>query len=324
VSNLIIDTTLNAWLSARKTKRINNGWITGNAVCCTHRGETSDRKGRGGMIVSGGTISYHCFNCMFKTGYSSGRPLGLKFQKLLHWLGVDEKLIDTLRLESLRYSAEESQLIKEVAPLIEIPLPNDSQLLMDDPSKFPRYVKYLESRGFTPRDYPFYVSSQMRNRIILPFVRDGKLIGSTARSIDPNIQLRYKRSLQSPYVFGCDLQKKNWTWTIVVEGEFDALSVDGLGIGCNEISDEQAELINNTGLTPIVVGDADAGGQQLIQEAIDYGFPVSFPEWEPGVKDLNAAVLKYGKLAVIKHVWESKESNPLAIKIRKKLLQGKL
>ena len=326
MSNLIIDTTLDYW-QRRKIKRTVNGWLSGNAVCCPHRGETQDHRGRGGLIVSGDKISYHCFNCHFTTGYTIGGTFGVKFQKLLSWMGVDENLINTLKLESLRTEQEghSDDIVKVKQPLKEVALPGGSMLLTDVIDRFPEHVAYLAQRGFSPSDYPFYVTnnraSRMHRRIIIPFVRDGILIGNTARCIDTNSKPKYIRALQSPYVFGVDLQQRNWTWTIVVEGEFDALAVDGLGIGGNEISEEQVDIINNTGLTPIVVGDSDPAGLMLIQEAIDLGWSVSFPEWEAGVKDLNEAVLKYGKLAVTKHILDSTIPNPIQIKIKKKFLQ---
>ena len=49
-------------LPARR-KQGQNGWISFNAVCCIHNGETADTRGRGGITTNAGTVSYHCFNC---------------------------------------------------------------------------------------------------------------------------------------------------------------------------------------------------------------------------------------------------------------------
>jgi hypothetical protein len=58
--NLIQNTILTA-LPANK-KKTPSGWISFNAPCCVHNGETQDKKKRGGIMTSvDGTISYHCF-----------------------------------------------------------------------------------------------------------------------------------------------------------------------------------------------------------------------------------------------------------------------
>jgi len=66
-----------------KQKRTTNGWISFNAVCCHHNGESQDKRSRGGVITNGDAISYHCFNCNFKTGWQPGRHITFKMRKLL-------------------------------------------------------------------------------------------------------------------------------------------------------------------------------------------------------------------------------------------------
>ena len=56
--NNIQSTTISA--IPGKTKTSSKGWISFNAVCCHHNGETQDRRGRGGIITDGEAISYHC------------------------------------------------------------------------------------------------------------------------------------------------------------------------------------------------------------------------------------------------------------------------
>ena len=85
-----------------KQKRSSGGWISFNAVCCPHNGESQDKRGRGGVITQDETVSYHCFNCNFKTGWQPGRHVSFKMRKLLTWLGVDENTIQLLNIEALR------------------------------------------------------------------------------------------------------------------------------------------------------------------------------------------------------------------------------
>jgi hypothetical protein len=67
------------------------------------------------------------------------------------------------------------------------------------------------------------------------------------------------------------------------------------------------------------VPDRDAPGQKLINQAIEFGWSVAFPEWEDSVKDTADAVSKYGRLFVIQSILKSTESNKLKIDLKRKM-----
>ena len=70
--NLIQSTILTSLPAGQK--KTPSGWISFNAPCCVHNGESQDKKKRGGIMDSAdGTISYHCFNCGYKASYILGR-----------------------------------------------------------------------------------------------------------------------------------------------------------------------------------------------------------------------------------------------------------
>ena len=118
------------------------------------------------------------------------------------------------------------------------------------------------------------------------------------------------------------------TWTsntkipslIVVEGPFDAMAVDGVSIQGSEISDTQAELIDRLQREVVVVPDTDSAGRKLVDRAIELGWTVSYPVWQETCKDLNEAVVKYGKLFVLKSILEARETSRLKIELKKKKL----
>ena len=117
MTNQIIETTTTLWGTTRKTKQTSSGWISGNAVCCHHNGESIDTRGRGGIIKNGDeSISYSCFNCNFTANYTAGRPLAYKFRKLLSWLGAEESTIKRLVIEAIRVK----EYIELTNPQIEI------------------------------------------------------------------------------------------------------------------------------------------------------------------------------------------------------------
>jgi DNA primase len=105
-----------------------------------------------------------------------------------------------------------------------------------------------------------------------------------------------------------------------MEGIFDALSIGGLAVMHNDISDAQARLIRSLGKEVTVVPDQDKAGLELIDRAVDLGWAVSIPNWEPGIKDVNDAVIKYGKLGTLLTILEARETSKIKIEIRKKQL----
>ena len=105
-----------------------------------------------------------------------------------------------------------------------------------------------------------------------------------------------------------------------MEGPFDAMSVDGVALNGSEVSDQQAELIDRLQREVIVVPDADRAGSKLVDRAIELGWTVSFPVWLETCKDINEAVVKYGKLFVIKAILAARESSKLKIELKKKKL----
>jgi hypothetical protein len=326
--NLITQTTLDRWRNTR-TKISPSGWEYRNAICCHHRGHNQDKKGRGGIKLDGENISYHCFNCNFKTSYSVGKPLYPKFIKLLEWLGIDSKTIFQLKLESLRIAEPENiiaPIIKRELKSVDLP---ESVILCDNQDKYPKHVDFLKKRGFIPEDFPFLISDSVvyRNRVIIPFIMQDTIIGYSARSIVDNESIRYIMKMTVPFVFGLDFVKPQYEWVILTEGLFDALSVKGLAVMHNEINEDQINLVNDLQKRIIVVPHLDKAGlvdsnNSLINVALDNNWEVSYPEWN--CKDINEAYVKYGSLFVIKHILDMSTNNYTTIKLKQKMFNNEL
>jgi len=313
----VIQTVLDAWSGSRPTKRSASGWISGNSSCCTHRGESKDTRGRGGFIVDTNKISYHCFNCNYTTGYTIGGNISAKFSRLLLWIGVSEQEINAIKIEALRDKLENfEETEKTEIKIVEKALPIDSVLINHNDHK--PYIDYINKRGLTKSSYQFYVSKSLPNKIIIPFRFEGKNVGFTTRTIDGKLP-KYMNYIGMPYVFGLDMQQNKYTWVPVMEGIFDAISIGGCATLGNEINETQADLIDNLGKTVVIVPDRDKPGNKLIESAINFGWKVSFPEWPNNIKDVNDAVIKYGPLFVLKHIWETKVEGATSLKLRLKL-----
>lgn len=334
MSNLIQQNVIDAWQRGR-TRTSPSGWISGNAVCCHHRGHGQDRRGRGGIIPGAdGSISYSCFNCGFSAHYRPGRALYYKMRKLLSWLGIDESTVRFLVLESIR--------LKETAEIVESeheqPIEFENKSLpegslsfsawaefyalkgVDDcPSEFLDAVDYVSRRGIDMTEYDFYWTTDrtknINHRVLVPFMYQSRLVGYTGRSVADWLKPKYYMEAQPGYVFNIDRQQRNWRTVIVCEGIFDALSVDGVAVMHNEINETQADLIDSLSRDVIVVPDWDNSGQKLVEQAVEYNWSVSFPVWRETCKDINDAVCKYGKLFVLKTILDSAEHNSLKIKL---------
>ena len=74
----------------------------------------------------------------------------------------------------------------------------------------------------------------------------------------------------------------------------------------------------------IVVPDYDRACMRLVDNAQEYGWSVSFPIWFGTFKDINEAVIKYGKLFVLKSIIEARETSRLKIELRKKKIHNSL
>ena len=115
-----------------------------------------------------------------------------------------------------------------------------------------------------------------------------------------------------------DEQRHNKVFCILVEGQVDAIHVDGCAIGGSEINEQQALLLNKLQKQIIVVPDRDKSGSKLVEQAIDYGWSVSMPEWSQEIIDVGDAVSKYGRLYVLYSIVSASEDSALKIKLRAK------
>jgi hypothetical protein len=308
-----------------KRKQTASGWISFNAPCCVHRGDSQDKRQRGGIKPSAdGSWSYHCFNCGYTASFVLGRNLTFKARKLLEWLNVPTEEIERINLESLKHKSIEGLLgeRQEVVNRLQSiefedrDLPHNTQELTE------LAEEYLQKRC-VPTDYPFLYRTMPRRGIVIPFTHNNQVVGHTTRFLDDKTP-RYIQDIQPGYVFGTDLQKDNWQIAIVVEGVFDALSINGLAVLHAEINDAQVRLIRSLGREVVVVPDQDEAGMKLIDRAVELGWAVSIPEWPTDVKDVNDAVIRWGKLTTLITILQAKETSKIKIEMKRKQLAKRL
>jgi len=314
-----------------KKKNTSKGWHSFNAPCCQYRGHKPDRRSRGGIIFDGQNHwSYHCFNCDFKCSFTLGKALTKNTKLLLRYLGIDSDQISRWNFESLQhkdlldFTSKKEKRTKIKFDTVEIP---ESEILDKNNSKHKVYVDYLQKRGITIDEYPFLITptamARNKNRIIIPFTYKNKIVGYTSRFLDSNTP-KYINHHQTGFVFGMDFQQPHYRFCIVVEGVFDAISINGCAVLHDTISNEQAELLGTLNRPVIVVPDQDKTGLELCERALSLGYNVSLPNWGIGIKDVNDAVIKYGKLATLLSILESQTTSRIKIQMRRKEIVKRL
>jgi len=323
----LIADTLQTYLPSKR-KHTPSGWISFNAPCC------DDKRQRGGFIVNAGdAVSYHCFNCGFKCSWQPGRHISQKMNQFMRNLNIPDDVIAQLRLEALRLDDNNITEIRSIIPKFDTrALPMDAKSfdewqtflkLTDEnykiPDSFIGAVDYLARRKIDLFSYPFYYTSKVgfTNRIIIPFLYKGEIVGWTARAVN-DAKPKYLSEQQPGYVFNLDNQQDDREFVIISEGPFDALSIDGCALLGAEIKDSQNWLLKQLNKELILVPDRDHEGPRTIEQAIAYGWSVSMPNWPEGVKDINDAVVKLGRLATLWLIVSAKESNNLKIQLRAK------
>jgi hypothetical protein len=311
-----------------RKKNTSSGWISFNAICCTHFGHKSDKRSRGGIKFDGNNWTYHCFNCGYKCNFTLGRNISAKTRQLFKWCGIDELEIQRWNLESLQHKdlldfSKPKQKIKIKFKDHKLP---DGEILDRNNTQHKVFIEYVEGRCISIDEYPFLITpndlGRMSKRVIIPYTYKNKIVGHTSRFLDDK-KPKYINEQQTGYVFNIDMQKSEWSVCIVTEGIFDALSIDGVAVMHDDISNEQAQLLSTLNRQIIVVPDRDLTGMKLIDRALELGYQVSLPNWESDIKDTNDAVIKYGKLPTLLSILQNATNSKIKLEMmRKKIVKG--
>jgi hypothetical protein len=285
------------------------------------------------MTTPEGGWSYHCFNCNFKAGWSPGKLLSNNTKKLFKWIGMNESDVQKLGLVALKLKDDQPITKKALNfELLEKPLPEGTLPVMewistaylpDIAKDIGRIVEYILGRGMELDWYNWHWSPApgFVDRVIIPFYHEGKIVGYTGRKIRDG-KPKYLTDAQPGYVFNLDRQSYNRSYVIVVEGQFDAIAIDGCAIMHNEPNETQIMRLKALGREVIVVPDRDRPGAKMLNAAIENGWSVSMPPWEDDIKDCADAVKRYGRLYTLFTILHYKETNEIKIQLLKKKLEA--
>jgi hypothetical protein len=281
-------------------------------------------------------VIYNCFNCKYTASWQPGRNISEKFKSLCRWLGANDDQIKELVFEALKTESTdyEPDHFVEKVKFTEKELPEgamsinewvNSAYLPDISADIGPVIDYVYGRGFDPLSEHFYWSPAPGyiDRVLLPYYYEGKIVGSTARKVREG-KPKYLSDQHPFFVFNVDEQDPKNKYVFVVEGQFDAYAIGGVGLLTNEISQQQAHIINQMGKEVIVIPDQDRAGLMLIKHAIEYGWNVAFPTWDSDVKDCADAVQKYGRLFVTVDAIKTAQQGEIKISVARNNLETRL
>jgi hypothetical protein len=326
-----IQSTILALLPSKR-KATPSGWTSFDAVCCQHNGNSRDTRKRGGILTNAdGGFQYHCFNCNFKAGWTPGKLLSKNTKTLFKWMGLSDTDLGKLNLVALKIKDDQPVLKKALNfELTEKSLPDDCLSINDwikegcQDEDLLNVVEYLTNErqiGWDWYNWHWSAAPGFRDRVIIPFYHEGKIVGYTGRKIKDG-KPKYLTDAQPGYVFNLDRQTHERKYVIVTEGQFDAIAIDGCAISHNSPNEAQCMRLNALGREVIIVPDRDKPGAVMLKSAIENNWTVSLPPWGDEVKDVADAVKKYGRLYVLATILHYRVSGEIKINLLKKKLES--
>jgi hypothetical protein len=302
------------------------GWIP---VLCKVCGDSGRKGARAGFKFDGSKVAYHCFNCSMATVYDPETHQGMpqKMVQVLNDFGVPEDQWKQVLFAGMQArdkgskpfaESTASQAIINIEPM-PVPLPSHFYALSEaSPNDVWAEIAkdYLEhDRGVDPKSYPFYLAHKTDvpeldrwfGRIIIPIYKEKQLIFYTGRDLTGKKQKKYLSPsyTREKVIYGfSELFRQTDEPLYIVEGWFDAYAINGVAILGNEISNAQATWLNKSYRKKVYIPDRLGDGWVAAEDALSKGWSVSTPQIG-NCKDINEAVIKYGRIYVMKSIAEN-------------------
>lgn len=284
-------------------RKLNTGWLAGKCALC------SDYKERAGFKFEHGNIVYNCFNCGVSAVFEEGSgKLSSKFKKICDAYYIDSEEISkvlgsslfskeavkeqTITLNSISSKSPGFRSIKQPSswkPLGKVLEHEDYQI---------KLIKYLEHRKVNVAEHDFFFSleDKFKDRVIIPFYKNGTLFYWQARSINSQEKKRWENApcSRDGVIFNPDaLQRRTALPLFVSEGIFDAFMFDGISLLGSHIS-SKLDILRTTSRRCIFVIDKDSNGKALAEEVLKYGWEITFAPHL--TDDINHSVQRFGKI----------------------------
>lgn len=291
-----------------------NGFHSVLCKVCNDHG----RKGlRAGFKFDGNVVGYNCFNCGHTAVYDPAIHTSMpqKMEIVLTAFGIPTSDWNQTLFSSLasgtggKYVSPNVDIEPDVIPMLSCAVP-----LTDSDNKWNQAaIHYLETdRAISWKDYPFSIVNTppepkdkiWYGRLIIPVYKDKKLIFYQGRDLTDLHPKKY----QSPSVpkrkvlFGYNqILKRTPDPLYITEGWFNAFHINGVAIFGNHLTQEHIKWLSKSPRLKVVIPDKYGDGHLLARQAIALGWSVSCPD-TGNCKDVNEAIIKYGKLYTFKTI----------------------
>lgn len=303
-----------------------------------------DKKDRAGFKFTTEGFGYNCFrgSCRHKFRWEPGSPPAKAMYELFATAGVSEFDIDSALSQYYTVSSTVKKEEKDPNRIIirapeEILPPGGSIRLENantDDRRTREAIRFLLSKGLDPLGYPYYITNKppqdgeydFRNRIIIPYYRNGKVIFYQGRWY-PERETKIKY-LNVPGVsrdqmfFNLDeLYKHTDAPLVLVEGVFDCIPLisHSISYGSNVLTKDQLEMLKRCRRRKILIPDYDAAGKFTVHQALEAGIEVSFPDWGD-CKDLGKAAQRFGPVRVAGMIHEGIANSQIEAEVQAELL----
>lgn len=269
----------------------------------------NDYKVRAGFKFEDNSVGFNCWNCSTTARYEefSGR-ISKKMRQILQSYGIEESEVSRVVNSTFFFKKEEEPKTLSLKTLTKVntntapvKLPPDSFKLLASTEHMDvqeKIVNYLSGREIDLEKHTFFysLSDRYKNRVIIPYYRNGQLIYWQARSMDKMEKKRYDNCIASrdAVMFNMDaLNRYSPLPLFVSEGPFDAMMFDGIATLGSKLTDAKLELLNQSKRRLVFVMDKDKNGKEFAEKIIDAGWEITFPP--EGTEDVNNSVQRFGK-----------------------------
>jgi hypothetical protein len=296
------------------------GWYLTKCRLC------NDYKKRAGFKFEPGAVVYNCFNCAFGAKFipSEHNSVPDKMQAVFDAFAIPKEEFAVLIFKGFVKRTDGAKKEDSDAPDA-IPLKYNNLVLPD-------YIRplvtdgtgdvydelacaYLETeREIDPKSYPFMLANKAKatpkeyekwkGRLVIPYYRNGNLIFYQGRDILNSDRVRYTAPPDSrdTVLFGYDeIYSYSEKPLYIQEGFFDAhLLGDSVATFTNKMTEQQIEILNRCRRPKVVIPDRKGKGYILALQGLENGWSVSIPDVGESCKDINDAIIKYGRLYVLR------------------------
>lgn len=281
------------------------GWYSGKCQLC------GDYKVRAGFKLTDGVITYNCWNCATATKYVEySQEMSNKFKEVLRAYGFSNAEISAAvasaffnkePVEEMSLAALTGKSDKIITETPEIKLPFGCKRIVEGIDGAEPFIQYLKKRKINYHRYPFFFTNDaeyLRDRLIIPFYRQNKLIYWQGRRIDGEKKKRYvnANTVADAVMFNMDALTAHSDFPLfVTEGALDAVCFGGLGLMHGGAANaNKTHFLKQTKRKLIFVIDKNDVGAKTAYYALENGWDITFAP--DGSSDINDSVIKYGKM----------------------------